>query len=140
MARLLAFLRFRPTENAGGRVWLGLAKAAAPRRWEIPPLWLAAGGILVFFTYLAVILDAFSRRVIGYAISRNLDTELTLAAFRMTVVNRNPPPGCIPHSGRGASKNTNMPRCRLMHPTVGHQPNMGRFIVREIHNLGLNLV
>jgi putative transposase len=57
--------------------------------------------ILVCFIYLAVILDVFSRKVIGYAISRNLDTELTLAALRMAVVNRNPPPGCIHHSDRG---------------------------------------
>lgn len=57
--------------------------------------------ILVCFIYLAVILDVFSRKAIGYAISRNLDTELTLAALRMAVVNRNPPPGCIHHSDRG---------------------------------------
>jgi len=48
-----------------------------------------------------VILDVFSRKAIGYAIPRNLDTELTLAALRMAIVNRNPPPGCIHHSDRG---------------------------------------
>ncbi len=57
--------------------------------------------ILACVIYLAVILDVFSRKVIGHAISRNLDTELTLAALRMAVVNRNPPPGCIHHSDRG---------------------------------------
>ena len=46
-------------------------------------------------------LDVFSRKAIGYAISRNLDTELTPAALRMAIVNRNPPPGCIHHSDRG---------------------------------------
>jgi len=50
--------------------------------------------ILVCFIYLAVILDVFSRKAIGYAISRNLDTELAMAALRMAIVNRNPPPGC----------------------------------------------
>jgi len=57
--------------------------------------------ILVCFIYLAVILDVFSRKAIGYSISRNLDTELTLAALRMAIVNRNPPAGCIHHSDRG---------------------------------------
>jgi putative transposase len=54
------------------------------------------------FIYLAVILDAFSRRVIGWALSRNIDTELTLAALRMAINIRTPwPPGLIHHSDRG---------------------------------------
>jgi putative transposase len=57
--------------------------------------------ILACFIYLAVILDVFSRKAIGYAISRNLDTQLTLAALRMAIEDRNPQPGCIHHSDRG---------------------------------------
>ena len=57
--------------------------------------------ILVCFIYLAVILDVFSRKAIGYALSRNLDTQLTLSALRMAIENRNPLPGCIHHSDRG---------------------------------------
>jgi putative transposase len=57
--------------------------------------------LLACFVYLAVILDVFSRKAIGYAISRNLDTQLTLTALRMAIENRNPPPGCIHHSDRG---------------------------------------
>jgi transposase InsO family protein len=57
--------------------------------------------ILVCFIYLAVILDVYSRKAIGYAISRNIDTQLTLDALRMAIVNRNPPWGCIHHSDRG---------------------------------------
>jgi putative transposase len=56
--------------------------------------------LLVSFVYLAVILDVFSRKAIGYAISRNLYTQLTLTALRMAIENRNPPPGCIHHSDR----------------------------------------
>jgi putative transposase len=59
-------------------------------------------GIAVGFVYLAVILDAWSRRVIGYALGRQIDTRLTLAALRAAVANRHPPPGCIHHSDRGA--------------------------------------
>lgn len=57
--------------------------------------------ILVCFVYLAVIVDIFSRKVIGYSLSRNIDTGLTLEALRMANHNRNPNPGCIHHSDRG---------------------------------------
>jgi len=55
------------------------------------------------FVYLAVILDACSRKVVGYAISRRIDTQLTLAALKAAMACRNPKPGnCIFHSDRGA--------------------------------------
>ncbi len=57
--------------------------------------------IAVGFVYLAVILDAWSRRVVGYAISRSIDARLTCAALRAAVENRKPPPGCVHHSDRG---------------------------------------
>lgn len=53
------------------------------------------------WVYLAVILDAWSRKVVGYAISRSIDTELTLAALKAACDSRQPPPGCIHHSDRG---------------------------------------
>lgn len=53
------------------------------------------------FAYLAVILDAFSRRVVGWALSRKIDSELTVAALRAAVQARQPPEGCIHHSDRG---------------------------------------
>lgn len=53
------------------------------------------------FVYLAVILDAWSRRVVGYAVSRQIDVRLTLAALRAAIAHRQPPAGCIHHSDRG---------------------------------------
>ena len=53
------------------------------------------------FVYLAVILDAFSRKAIGYALSKRLDTKLTLGALKMAIGDRHPEPGCIHHSDRG---------------------------------------
>lgn len=53
------------------------------------------------FIYLAVILDAFSRRVIGWALGRTLEDELTLAALRMALARRQPGPGVVHHSDRG---------------------------------------
>jgi len=53
------------------------------------------------FVYLAAILDAYSRRVIGYAVSTGLDTALTLKALRMAVAERQPVYGVIHHSDQG---------------------------------------
>jgi len=53
------------------------------------------------FVYLAAVLDAFSRRVIGYAISARLDSSLTLEALHMAIAGRRPDPGAIHHSDQG---------------------------------------
>jgi putative transposase len=50
------------------------------------------------FVYLAAIMDAYSRRVIGYAISTTMETSLTLEALHMAIVARHPAPGIIHHS------------------------------------------
>lgn len=57
-------------------------------------------GIRNAFVYLAVILDLFARRAVGYAISRNIDTALCLEAPSMAIVNQNPAKGVIHHSDR----------------------------------------
>ena len=54
------------------------------------------------FAYVAVILDAWSRRAVGYAISRSIDMRLTLAALNAAIEQRTPPPGCVHHSDRGS--------------------------------------
>jgi putative transposase len=53
------------------------------------------------FVYLAAILDAYSRKVIGYAVSTRLDTALTLEALKMAIVKRQPGSGVIHHSDQG---------------------------------------
>jgi putative transposase len=53
------------------------------------------------FVYLAVILDLYSRRVIGWGISKHIDGELALSALRMAIASRKPAPGVIHHSDRG---------------------------------------
>jgi transposase InsO family protein len=57
--------------------------------------------ILTGFVYLAVILDIFSRRVVGWALSKRIDHKLTVAALRMAIEAREPAPGIIHHSDRG---------------------------------------
>ena len=53
------------------------------------------------FIFVAVILDMFSRRVIGWAISQKMQVQLTLAALKMAIFSRKPKKGCIHHSDRG---------------------------------------
>ena len=54
------------------------------------------------FVYLAVVIDAFSRRVIGWALDRTVEDELTLTALRMALALRRPPAGWVHHSDRGS--------------------------------------
>lgn len=63
---------------------------------DITYLWTAAGWV-----YLAVVLDLFSRRVVGWATSESPDAELVGRAFRAAVTRRRPPPGVLVHSDRG---------------------------------------
>src|SRR4051812_423928 len=52
--------------------------------------------------YLAVVLDLFSRQVVGWAMDRQMPQELTLAALDMALQRRRPLPGCMHHSDRGS--------------------------------------
>ena len=53
------------------------------------------------FVYLAVLLDAFSRTCIGWALERSLEAGLVLEALRMAIQRRRPQPGLVHHSDRG---------------------------------------
>src|ERR1700704_1187582 len=59
------------------------------------------------FIFLAVILDAYSRRVIGWALDRTTEDDLTLAALEMALANRNVGPGLVHHSDRGSQYASN---------------------------------
>lgn len=53
------------------------------------------------FVYLACVLDAWSRRCVGWQLSRTIDTQLTLAALNKAICSRQPEAGLIHHSDRG---------------------------------------
>jgi transposase InsO family protein len=53
------------------------------------------------FVYLAVILDSFSRKVVGWALERTLATRLPKVALEQAIAERQPPPGLVHHSDRG---------------------------------------
>jgi putative transposase len=76
------------------------------------------------FVYLAAILDAWSRRVVGYAISRSIDARLAVAALKAAINARDPPRGCVHHSDRGSQYASQAYRTVLQeHGLVG---SMGR--------------
>ena len=54
------------------------------------------------FVYLAVVIDAYSRRVIGWALERTVEDDLPLAALRQALELRQPAPGVVHHSDRGS--------------------------------------
>jgi len=53
------------------------------------------------FVYLAVVLDAFSRKVVGWALDRTLASRLPITALEQALAQRQPPPGLVHHSDRG---------------------------------------
>lgn len=57
--------------------------------------------IATCFVYLAVILDVFSRKVVGWAIAKHMKSELCVEALKMAMTTRKPRAGCVHHSDRG---------------------------------------
>jgi putative transposase len=80
--------------------------------------------IVAGFVYLAVILDAWSRKVVGYALSRRIDARLAVAALKAAIQARDPPKGCVHHSDRG-SQYASEPYRELLQ-TSGLVGSMGR--------------
>jgi putative transposase len=54
------------------------------------------------FVYLAVVLDVFSRKVVGWELERSLKSRLVVSALERAIANRRPPPGVVHHSDQGA--------------------------------------
>jgi putative transposase len=77
----------------------GLQPTAADQIWvaDITYVRLRQG-----FVYLAVILDAFSRKVVGWAMAQTLEATLAVEALQRALADRQPPPGLIHHSDRGS--------------------------------------
>lgn len=93
----------RTTDSGHGfKVYPNLAKKMALTSTN--QLWVADITyirLLCEFVYLAVILDAFSRRVIGWELGRTLEGELTVTALRVALSSRQISPGLVHHSDRG---------------------------------------
>jgi transposase InsO family protein len=94
--------------NHGRRVYPNLARnmvlTATDQLWRADITYIRLRDEFVF---LAVILDAYSRRVIGWALDRTLEDELPLAALRMALSRRTVQPGLVHHSDRGCQYASN---------------------------------
>jgi putative transposase len=76
------------------------------------------------FEYLATVIDLYSRRVIGWALSSSLETTIIMDAMDMALRQRRPPPGLIFHSDRGCQYTSQIFRDRLR--LAGIQQSMSR--------------
>ena len=122
-------LSFRPaTTDArhGWRVWPNLARHLVPM--AVNQLWVADITYIRLreeFVYLAVVLDAFSRRVVGWAMAEQLRTELALSALDLAIGSRDVTPGAlVHHSDQGVQYACGDYIARLQR--AGIQPSMSR--------------
>lgn len=79
-------LERRFTATAPNEAWVG----------DITYIWTAEG-----WAYLAVLLDLYSRRVVGWALRKSLSRDLAVSALRHALTRRRPPPGLVHHTDRG---------------------------------------
>lgn len=100
--------RFRV--DAPNRVWVS----------DITAVWTAQGWL-----YLAIVLDLYSRRVVGWSMHDRLQADLVLHAVNHAAGRRMPKPGWILHSDRGVQYTARVLRERLS--ALGGESSMGRF-------------
>lgn len=96
--------RFVPTTDSQHQLRVYVNLAARMQLSGIDQLWVADLTYIRLreqFLYLAVILDAFSRRVVGWALDHSLAKGVALAALRQALESRHPAPGLVHHSDRG---------------------------------------
>ncbi len=95
---------FKVTTNSNHKFEIYLNLAARMKLAGINQLWVADITYIRLkaeFVYLAVILDAFSRKVVGWALDRTLAMRLTVGALEQAIDRRQPKPGLVHHSDRG---------------------------------------
>src|SRR5256712_7491385 len=101
--RKRAFVPATTDSRHGWRVVANLARGMVPS--GLDQLWVADITYIRLqeeFAYLAIVLDAFSRRVVGWALETHLEARLAIAALSMALEARRPTPGSlIHHSDRG---------------------------------------
>jgi len=96
--------RFKVTTNSNHKFEIYLNLAARMKLTGINQLWVADityVRLKAEFVYLAVILDGFSRKVVGWALDRTLGMRLTVGALEQAIERRQPKPGLVHHSDRG---------------------------------------
>ena len=95
---------FVTTTNSQHQLEVYLNLASRMKLTAINQLWVADITYIRLqgeFVYLAIILDAFSRKVVGWELDRTLSCQLTKMALERAITQRQPPPGLVHHSDRG---------------------------------------
>ena len=95
---------FVVTTNSRHKLEVYLNLAARMKLTGVNQLWVADITYIRLhreFVYLAVILDGWSRKVVGWELGRTLGAELAIAALNKAIAERKPPPGLVHHSDRG---------------------------------------
>jgi transposase InsO family protein len=95
---------FVVTTNSNHKLEIYLNLASRMKLTGIHQLWVADITYIRLkaeFVYLAVILDRFSRKVVGWALDRTLGNRLAVGALEQALEKRQPPPGLVHHSDRG---------------------------------------
>jgi transposase InsO family protein len=88
---------------------------------DITYIWTQEGWL-----YLAVVIDLFSRRVVGWSMSSRMKASLVCDALRMAIWQRKPPPGLIVHSDRGSQYASDAYRLLLSsHQCIGSMSRKG---------------
>jgi transposase InsO family protein len=119
--------RFVATTDSGHDLRVYLNLAGRMELTGIDQLWVADITYIRLaeeFLFLAVVLDAFSRRVLGWALDERLDASLAVAALRQAIDLRQPAPGLVHHSDRGVQYACNAYVDLLLEH--GIQPSMSR--------------
>src|SRR5258705_7037915 len=96
--------RFVVTTNSAHPLEFYLNLARRMKLTGIDQLWVADITYIRLkaeFVYLAVILDGFSRKVVGWALDKTLASRLAISALERAIAKRQPPPGVVHHSDRG---------------------------------------
>jgi putative transposase len=96
--RFVATTDSRHAERAYPNLLAGTALSGIDQAWVADITYVR---LPTQFVYVACLLDAYSRRCVGWELSRRIDTSLTLAALERAIVLRRPAPGLIHHSDRG---------------------------------------
>jgi putative transposase len=102
--------KFVVTTDGNHRFWVYPNLAESLALSGIDQLWVADITYIRLrgeFVFLAVVLDAYSRKVIGWELGRTLETRLPLAALEAALASRNPRPGLVHHSDRGTQYASN---------------------------------
>lgn len=78
------------------------------------------------WAYLAVVLDCYSRKIVGFAIDHHMQAELVCKALRMTIAHRKPQPGTIVHSDQGSQyASSNYQTLLRQHGLIGSMSRKG---------------